>query len=196
MPSPYSRSRHRAAFVMDCVIAVSCLLTLWQLHLPAGARSSVRSTAEQAPPIDLGGFLALPGVDWTSSDKTVVVPFTLGCHLSIASAPFYQTLSQHVARRGDQRLIIVAPEPEADVSQWMHANGISEFHHVRQNFILVGLRLTPTVAVVNRNGIVTDLAVGKLDGPEEEHILARLSGQSPDPVSFKTELYKQAWDKR
>src|SRR6266403_2612076 len=67
------------------------------------------SSASRRPSIQAGTKISLVGIDWSKSDRTVVLALSTGCHYCSESAPFYQKLQQQ--NPNNVRLVAVLPQP-------------------------------------------------------------------------------------
>ena len=175
---------------LDGLILVCLLVTVWQLLNPPERRIPTVTVA-QARPLQLASTVELPAVDWSEARRHVVIAFSTSCQYSVASGDFYRKMSTWLTEHTGQRIMVVAPEAESIIQDWMLSNGIEHFRHVRENFILHGFRLTPTIAFVDSSGVVTDLTVGQLSPDEEAKVLARLAGGNQEPLNIGTEHYTQ-----
>ena len=122
----------------------------------------------------LGTKLSLPDVDWSKSDKTLLLVLSQGCEYCTESASFYQRLVQEQARRKSFRLVAVLPQPDTDGRRYL--NNLNVFiDEIKQlSPPAVGVKATPTLLLVSSTGILTDAWVGKLSPEKEIEVLSRL----------------------
>jgi hypothetical protein len=134
----------------------------------------VQQAASHPSHPSLGTKLSLPDVDWSKSDKTLLLVLSQGCKYCDESASFYQRLVQEQARRKSFRLVAVLPQPDTDGRRYL--NNLNVFiDEIKQlSPSAVGVRGTPTLLLVSSTGILTDAWVGKLSPEEEIEVLSRL----------------------
>lgn len=136
--------------------------------------SPARNPSSDARELKAGMKLSLPDLDFAQSNKTLVLFLSNTCHFCTESAPFYQRLVRERAQRGNFRLTAVLPQPVTDGHVYLSGLGVS-IDEVRQaSPEAMGVRGTPTLALVNNAGVVTDAWLGKLTPDTEAEVLSRL----------------------
>jgi len=110
-----------------------------------------------------------------------VLAVSATCEYCRKSAPFYRQLSERISSSADVRLLVVSPEPEAAVENWLSSIGVVGYRLVRERVGRYGFRVTPTLVIVDQHGRITDLLIGQLSREEEEAVLSRLDDSSPTP---------------
>lgn len=125
------------------------------------------------PGIVAGTPVAIPTVDWSKSDKTLVLALQKDCHFCTDSAPFYRTLVTAAAAKSI-RLLAVLPQEESVGREYLKGLNvqIGEVRQLPLNSIHV--RGTPTLILVNNSGTVIKSWVGKLPEQEEKELLSTL----------------------
>jgi len=138
----------------------------------AGQRAGNNATAKPGPAE--GTQVSLQGVSWGQSNKSVVLALSDQCHFCTESAAFYQKLTTELAQRRDVQVIAVFPPQVGDGKQYLGKLGVP-ISDVRQAaFNSLGVRGTPTLMIVDRNGKVEQSWVGRLSPEKESEVLARL----------------------
>jgi rhodanese-related sulfurtransferase len=98
--------------------------------------------------------------------------------------PFYRELAKHLGSRTDNNIIVVSPNPRDVIQGWLTANSIRVAKVVPStNLLTLGISVTPSLLMVDRNGTVTDIMVTKLSAEEERRVLARLDGSETAPLN-------------
>ena len=121
-----------------------------------------------------GGKVSLPNVDWANNEQTLLLVFDKGCPYCTASAPFYQQMVRETDQKRTVQLIAVLPQDISEGKQYLSDLNVS-IPEVRQSeFKALGVRGTPTLILVNRNGEVVQSWAGKLSSKEETEVLKRL----------------------
>jgi thioredoxin-related protein len=121
----------------------------------------------------IGKKLDLENVDWTRTEKNLVLVLSKNCRFCDESAPFYQRLVKETAG-SNTRLISVFPHSETEDRQYLKDKMI-EIAEVKQVVPhRLGVKGTPTLLLVNNEGTVVEEWVGKLPSDAQETVIARL----------------------
>jgi len=73
------------------------------------APKSASPSGQQRHPIQPGTKVSLPGINWNTSNRTLILAISSTCHFCSESAPFYQELERQ--RTNGVRLVAVLPQP-------------------------------------------------------------------------------------
>jgi thioredoxin-related protein len=160
-----------AANVAIIVVAALLILVLVKhFILP----SVVEPTPKPAPEIARGSKVSLSDVDWARSEQTLLLALSEGCRYCTESAPFYQKIAQARASQSNLRIIAVFPQPVSEAQKYLSSLGVS-VDEVRQAPLdVLEVRGTPTLILVNREGIVKDVWTGKVPADKEPEVLSKL----------------------
>lgn len=128
-----------------------------------------------SPQPNIGAKLSLPDVDWSKSNKNVLLVVSDSCKYCTESAPFYQRLVQERAQREGFRLTAILPQPVSDGRKYLNGLGVAidDIKQLSPNAAL-HIRGTPTLLLVDSSGVVTGEWVGKLPPEKEAEVLSRL----------------------
>ena len=130
--------------------------------------------AETRNDIKVGTKISLPNFDWSGSNKHLVLVVQKGCHFCSESAPFYQRLVQETVGRNDVQLIAALPQDVNEGRQYLNDLGV-HINDVKQvSPSSLGVRGTPTLFLVDKTGLVTDVWLGKLQADQEAAVISRL----------------------
>jgi hypothetical protein len=156
------------------IILVAMLLTIAIVERYRFVPKAPNTSPVAGVPTQPGTKLSLPGVDWSKSERTLVMVLSTGCHFCSESAPFYQRLAQEKTRRGGIRIVAVLPQDTADVQKYLSEHGVSvdEIKHLSPGEVQVSG--TPTLILADRNGSVVATWLGKLPPDKEGEVLSRL----------------------
>lgn len=140
-----------------------------------------------ASTIALNARLAIHGINWADSERTVLVALRKECKYCSASAAFYRRLAASISSETNTRIIAVFPENESEGEAYLKQFEIPirEFRSV--SFSSLGIKGVPALAIVDRNGVVTDMWEGKLSPLKESALMSRLNledARSPDDWSI------------
>src|SRR5689334_3424265 len=80
---------------------------------------AVPDQAVSSDSIKPGTKLSLPKMDWSQSDRHVVLVLQTGCHFCTESAPFYRRLIQALDKRKDIELIAALPQSVSESKQYL-----------------------------------------------------------------------------
>ena len=141
---------------------------------PPGSGQRTPNDATTRPGPVEGTQVSLQGINWGESKKSVVLALSDQCHFCSESAPFYQRLTAELAQRSDIKLIAVFPQQVGDSKQYLSKLGVP-ISDVRQATLdSLGVRGTPTVIIVDKNGKVQQSWVGRLSPDKESEVLSRI----------------------
>ena len=121
-----------------------------------------------------GDKVSLSEVEWAKNSHTLLLVLQKGCHFCTESAPFYQQLIKQTSARHDLKLVAVLPQPVSDGKQYLKEIGvdIADVRQASPNQISVGG--TPTLVLVNNEGVATDVWAWKLAPDTESQVLRKL----------------------
>jgi hypothetical protein len=123
--------------------------------------------------IAVGTKVALPGIQWATNGKTVVLALQEGCRFCAESGPFYQRLTQQAAAKG-VKIVAVLPQPPAEGRQYLNSLGVPITDIRQASLSSLNVVGTPTLILVNDKGEVTAVWTGKLPTDKESEVLAKI----------------------
>ncbi len=142
-------------------------------------------------PVTAGTKLTLPGVDWQATPQTLLLVLSDGCRFCTESAAFYQELTKQLATRSDIRLIAVFPTDVYRGKEYLNQLGVGAFGEVRQaSLATIGVVGTPTLILVDDQGVVVNAWAGKLRAEEEADVFRHLKLQAAEraPMPARDDL--------
>ena len=115
------------------------------------------------------------GVDFTATERTALVVFRQECPACVESLPFYRRLTEPTA--AGVQVVFAAPEENADVEGYLASHDVDPDAIVftptgRENPFFA----TPTLAIVDKGGVITHVWVGSLPRDAEVEVLDELFG--------------------
>ena len=168
------------AVIITSVILCSVLVkkyflssTKQEASVEAAQSKSPASSMSRRPSIQAGTKMSLVGIDWSKSNRTVVLALSTGCHFCSESAPFYQKLQQQ--KPNNVRIVAILPQPVEDGRNYLTKLGVSLNEVVQAPLASVGVSGTPTLLLINHDGVVTDSWVGKLSDGEAARVINRIN---------------------
>lgn len=145
------------------IVAVVVFLFL-AFHGDIGGRQSPRDPSQEL----IERTIALPGVQFSKGQNSLVVAVSTTCHFCKDSLPFYKQLAEK--SRGRLNLVAVLPQPEAQ--KFLQDAGVQATQVVSVSLDSIGVNGTPTVLLVNEKGKVKHAWSGGLDEKGQEDLLA------------------------
>lgn len=132
--------------------------------------------------------LIINGINWADSDRTVLVALGKECKYCSESAEFYRRLAAGITIQTKTRLIAVFSEKESEAEAYLKQFEIPirEVRYVSLSSL--GINSVPTLAILDRDGVVTDMWAGKLSPLKEKALMFKLGledTRSPDEWSIK-----------
>ena len=130
--------------------------------------------ASARPELRRGDKVPLSGVDWASNSHTLLLVLQQGCRFCTESAPFYQRLVKETAGRTDLKLVALLPQNVDEGKQYLKEIGVDipDVRQVSPNQVNVGG--TPTLILVNNEGVATDVWAGMIPQDSESKVLSKL----------------------
>jgi hypothetical protein len=127
--------------------------------------------AQRAKP---GFTVSVPGIDWRRNGQSLVLAFSPSCHFCTESAPFYQRLVKETTTDPTIRLVGVFPESADDGEAYLRNLGVSFPTVIKGSFDKLGVSGTPTLLLVNQDGVVSHVWIGKLNPDKEREVLQQI----------------------
>lgn len=124
--------------------------------------------------ISIGGKINLSDADWAGNGQTLMLVLSTDCRYCHESLPFYQKLSERVARNGKAKMIAVFPQSAAAAEEYLKSNGVTVSRVYQANPPSLGVGGTPSLLLVDRDGRVMRTWFGKLVADEETKVLEQL----------------------
>jgi hypothetical protein len=161
--SNLERLTHIALIALCCVAGY----TLLRQHI---------STQQPVDSVREGERLSVTGYDWAQANTTALLAINSRCHFCEDSLPFYRTLG-NVARhaKGSFRVIAVSTEPSETLTVYLQNHSVDLQGVYKYSLSKLGIRGTPTVLVLDRNGVVRSVFSGKLDRAREGQLMSRIA---------------------
>lgn len=155
------------ANVVVIVVGVIVLIVLVRMYvLP-------RFNERRQPQVAVGSSISVDNIDWRKNGETLILALSTTCHFCSESAPFYRRL---VNETQGKHIVILAllPESPEDAHGFLAKLDIP-IRDVRQFPIkTLGVAATPTLILVNEEGKVKSVWLGKLEPDKENEVLSRL----------------------
>ncbi|HKS42668.1 MAG TPA: hypothetical protein VJX74_18800 [Blastocatellia bacterium] len=121
-----------------------------------------------------GTKISLPDVDWGKNHQTMLLILAQGCHYCADSAPFYQKLLRETEQKGQIKLMAVFPQGSSDGTKYLNDLGVPIKEVKMASLDAIGITGTPSLILVNSEGVVTDVWLGQLPPDKQAEVLSRL----------------------
>jgi hypothetical protein len=150
------------AMLATCVLASSAIIYKLRAESP-------RSSPE---PFKVGAHIDhIAAGAYSGSPYTLIMYVRSTCHFCTESMPFYRTLVHDHVGTGNLRLVVAAGEPAETSRSYLAGHQVSV-----DDILSVSTGVpTPTLVLVDRNGVVRKVWLGRLDETGEGDVKATLS---------------------
>jgi len=166
------------AVIITAVVLYSVLVRKYLTSKSEPPRAS--ATSQSTPRIpsrktrpEVGSKLSLDGIDWTKSERTVLLALSTKCGFCTESAPFYQQIEQQ--KPSKVRLVAVLPQPVADGKSYLAGLNVKIDEVAQAALASIQVSGTPTLLLVDKNGVVENLWVGKLSERDSQAVLLQIA---------------------
>lgn len=165
------------ANVAIIIVALLLGVVLVKRYLLPAQDAAPQAARPADPRIPPGTKATLTGVDWAQNKQTLLLVLSRDCHFCTESAPFYQRLTRETAGRPDVHLIALFPQEVEEGKKYLANLGVTVGEIRQAAPSSTGAGGTPTLILVDAQGVVTKSWVGKLSAPEESEVLSQLTGK-------------------
>jgi hypothetical protein len=167
-----------AAFLVVCVMVTAVLgrQLVWPAA-PAAASAPARPAPAPRPVYQPGERIELAGVDFTKSDKTLLLVIRSTCKFCTESMPFYKDLAGGWASTSNVRIVAVSPDdiPVSEAYLGQYAVKLTDVIKIPLSALKV--RGTPTAILVDRSGVIKQMWPGLLDEIRQKEVIRAISGR-------------------
>ena len=118
--------------------------------------------------------LIISGLNWSDSDRTVLLALGKECKFCSESAEFYRRLAAGITSQPNTRLIALFSNKESEGEAYLKQLEVPIREVRYASLSSLGIKSVPTVAILDRNGVVTDMWVGKLSPFKESALMLKL----------------------
>jgi hypothetical protein len=173
----WGQNQNRSSFRRGVETGLNALIMLACLALVVGVvyinlRPS-RSPQSSLAVLPKRAKLKISGVEWSDSQRTIVLALSTHCHFCTASGDFYKRL-QGVARARGVPIVAVLPQPTDEARSYLQNLGVPITVVKQAPLDSLSVSATPTLMVVNSEGVVTDSWIGQLSPKIEKEVISKL----------------------
>ena len=153
------------------IIVVACLLGVvlvknYLLRAPSDKSNERQDVGPLANEIKLDSL----NIDWKQNGQTLLLVVSSSCHFCTESAPFYRQLANGHQRT---RLVAVLPQPIDEGKRYLDRLGFTVDDIKQASLSSINVTGTPTLMLVNSDGVVVQTWIGKLLEAQQEDVLRK-----------------------
>jgi len=135
--------------------------------------TNFRKQTTEPGKIAVGTKFAITDINWRGNGKTMVLALATTCHFCTESAGFYRELVQY-CNSHNIPTVAVFPQTADEGRSYLTNEGV-KVNDVRQaSFSTIQVSGTPTLLLIDENGAVKQVWVGKLSPHDEKKVLSQL----------------------
>ena len=127
-------------------------------------------------PRGLGKKISLPGVDWQQNGNTLIFVLRQGCDYCTESSDFYKRIMNDATIKSKVRFMAVFPHSVEEGKTYLNEAGLAIADVRQYPLSLLQVNGTPSVLLVDSQGVVKNIWVGKLSQGLENEAMASLVG--------------------
>ena len=159
------------------LIANACVIAAVFVFILSLAYAVLRSRhASPVPQSSIVNGRTLPLThDWFGSTQTLVLVLSADCKYCIASAPFYRRLVEQTSSSRRTKLLAVFPQSPTESQKYMSGLDIKINDIKQMTPSSLGVKGTPTLILVNANGVVIRSWEGLLLPDAQSEVLAAVN---------------------
>jgi len=150
-----------SANVSIVIVAVVIVIVFVRNYFPAS----------KASPLAIASGARLTGqpVNWHDSPKNVVLVLSTTCHFCKESSGFYRKLVEDC--RSHARTVAFFPQTPEEAQAYLRAEDVQVDEVKHADFQSLQIGGTPTLLLVDSNGVVQKVWLGKLSEVKEKEVL-------------------------
>ena len=152
-----------------CIIAATVVFVVSIGWFFLRSNPSLRNSRSS---IQKGTKMTLPDVNWSTSPKTLLLVLSTDCKYCTASAPFYRRLVNLAGETRNTRLIAIFPQAANESREYLAKQEVKIDTLQQAAPASVGAKGTPTLILVDSNGVVIQSWDGMVLPDAESEILA------------------------
>ncbi len=160
---PLAAAANLALILAAIAVVADRIVDLYpRLHTPTTLPPTKRSPTRSRTPFRPGVRAPeLKGVDYSHSDRTLVLFLSTNCKFCKSGAPFYKDLAEQVSKtKGSRKVVAAFPQPTEEIMTSKDFRGLGCDIVGLAPFEAMGVTGTPTILLVARDGTVVNTWVG------------------------------------
>jgi hypothetical protein len=125
-----------------------------------------------------GRSVAIADVKTTDTPATLVLAMSTHCYYCGQNTSLYVTLGKIKSSAGFG-FVAVAPEPQAEIDEYLQSRHIAPDRVISRSLEAFNVSATPTVLLVNQQGVVQAAWVGVLDSTRQKDVFRKIKEYCP-----------------
>lgn len=169
MNRPTSRLRRTVELSANVAIIVVAALVIYSFVV-------AKFRAKQSVPVgpSVGMKMSLSGVKWEENGSTLLIALQRGCRFCEESAGFYHRLYEQRGQTLNPRIVAVVPGEKSEVERYLSDQGILADQVINLSLSELNVSGTPTLMLVDHEGRVNGVWVGKLNDNQEKEVSQKI----------------------
>jgi len=152
----YSKRLHR---VLNVAIVAACVFLLLSL----AKRYYINERIS-------GRTISVSGVDFSRSNKTLLLFLRQDCDVCIESLPFYKQLADSFQDPVNVRLVLITPNQRELADTFFQKEGLRFQTVIQEKSGELGVKFSPTLILADAGGVVHGSWIGQLSPQQETEI--------------------------
>jgi thioredoxin-related protein len=166
-----SKVNQKIELLTNVLIIVVAVLLIGILAQKYFLSSSLGLSSSKS--LTIGNKVSLPDVDWSKSNKNVLLVLQRGCRFCTESAEFYKNLIQQTQGK-NVNIIAVLPQNKVEAEEYLKSLGISGIEIRQSQLDLFQVSGTPTIIIANDKGEISNFWEGQLLPAQEIEVINQL----------------------
>ena len=125
-----------------------------------------------------GTKIPLASVDWSIGERNLLMVLSTTCRFCTESMPFYQRLVHRNVQSKGLRVVAAFPQDTHDARKYLDEHGVTVDEIVKAAPSEAMVRATPTLMLLDKNGVVIQTWVGMLHREKESEVFAQVFSDS------------------
>lgn len=163
-----SKVNQKIELTANILIIIAAILFIGILAQKYLFSSSISALLAKSPTI--GSKISLDDVDWSKSNKNVLLVLQKGCRFCSASAEFYKNLILQT-QNSNVNIIAVLPQDKVEAEEYLKSLGILGIEIRQSELDSIQIIGTPTIIIVNNKGEISNFWVGQLLSDKEMEVV-------------------------
>lgn len=139
-------------------------------------------------PVAVGDEISFPGSAWTKGQKTLLLFLQSDCQYCTNSKSFYDDIARETAGNSGAKIIAVFSEKDNSFEKYLKKLGLPNLETRQANFSRIGIEGTPTITLIDENGVVESVWKGMLSPKKQTDVKRELGLQTTDWFIEESEL--------
>lgn len=146
------------------------------ISAPRNADTPEPAAGRRPPPktTPVGNKMPIESVNWAKKKQTLVLYLSSTCRYCNESIPLYRKLIKEKSKLEFEMIAVLSQNPE-EARDYLKAQNLDIPDVFSTSLSSLGVTATPTLLLVNHDGLVTDFWRGKLNAEKEAEVLAKLA---------------------